>query len=99
MQDVYSVLNSLYCIETNINHICHFDSELHKVKFGEKSLITHISEAIDHSNIGLTYKQVVNLKDNNVFGYMLDNFLSTPVKTNNNFGARPVITIPKSKIK
>lgn len=74
----YDALDDAKGIETNINHICHFDSELHKVKFREKSLITHISEAIDHSNIGLTYKQVVNLKDNNVFGYMiipnLDNY-------------------------
>ena len=74
----YDALDDAKEIKTNINHICHFDSELHKQKFKEKSLITHISEAIDHNNIGLTYKQIVNLKNNNVFGYMiipnLDNY-------------------------
>lgn len=74
----YDALDDAKEIKTSINHICHFDSELHKAKFREKSLITHISEAIDHNKIGLTYKQIVNLENNNVFGYMiipnLDNY-------------------------
>ena len=68
----YDALDDAKELKTLINHICHFDSELHKAKFKDKSLITHISEAIDHSKLGLTYKQVVNLKENNVFGYMIN---------------------------
>lgn len=74
----YDALDDSKELNTLTNHICHFDSELHKNKFKEKSLVTHISEAIDHSKIGISYKQVVNLKENNVFGYMaypsLDNY-------------------------
>lgn len=60
------------------NHIAHFDSDLHKKKFNENHLITHISESIDHGKIGLTYKQIINLEKNEVYGYHivlnLDNY-------------------------
>ena len=58
--------------------IAHFDSDLHKKKFNENHLITHISESIDHGKLGLTYRQIINLFDNTVFAYNLvlnlDNF-------------------------
>ncbi len=60
------------------HHIAHFDGELHKAKFKEKHLITHISESIDHAKLGLMYKQIVRLDKNEVFGYYillnLDNY-------------------------
>jgi len=60
------------------NHIAHFDSDLHKQKFNENHLITHISESIDHAKLGLTYKQIVNISKNEVYGYNivlnLDNY-------------------------
>lgn len=60
------------------NRIAHFDSDLHKKKFNENHLITHISESIDHGKLGLTYRQIINLNDNTVFAYNivlnLDNF-------------------------
>lgn len=60
------------------HHIAHFDSDLHKKRFNESSLITHISESIDHAKLGLTYKQMVNLAKNEVYGYYvmlnLDNY-------------------------
>ena len=58
-------------LKTLDNHICHFDSDLHKKRFNENSLITHISESIDYGKLGLTYKQIVNIKDNEVFAYYL----------------------------
>lgn len=60
------------------NHIAHFDSDLHKQKFNENHLITHISESIDHAKLGLTYKQIVNINNNEVHAYNivlnLDNY-------------------------
>jgi len=60
------------------NHIAHFDSDLHKQKFNQNHLITHISESIDHAKLGLTYKQIVNISKNEVYGYNivlnLDNY-------------------------
>ena len=59
-------------------HIAHFDSEAHKVRFNHNQLITHISEAIDHGRMSVTYQQIVNLGSNEVVGYYsrlnLDNF-------------------------
>ncbi len=60
------------------NHIAHFDSDLHKKKFNENHLITHISESIDHGKLGLTYKQIIHLTDQTVYAYRimlnLDNY-------------------------
>ncbi len=65
-------------LDTISNHIAHFDSDLHKKKFNENHLITHISESIDHAKLGLTYKQIVDLENNEVYAYNimlnLDNF-------------------------
>lgn len=65
-------------MEAPEHHIAHFDSDLHKKRFNESSLITHISESIDHAKLGLTYKQVVNISKNEVYGYYimlnLDNY-------------------------
>lgn len=60
------------------NHIAHFDSDLHKQRFNENHLITHISESIDHAKLGLNYKQIVNINKNEVYAYNivlnLDNY-------------------------
>lgn len=60
------------------NNISHYDSERAKLRFNENQLITHISEAIDHGRIGISYKQVVDVKNNEIFAYYanlsLDNY-------------------------
>ena len=71
-------LGDAKALDTSSNHIAHFDSDLHKKKFNENHLITHISESIDHGKLGLTYKQIVDLEKNEVYAYSivlnLDNF-------------------------
>lgn len=60
------------------NQIKHYDSEEAKLKFNENSLITHISEAIDHNRIGVCYKQIVDITEGEVFAFdaylSLDNY-------------------------
>ncbi|MBQ9124356.1 MAG: EAL domain-containing protein [Acholeplasmatales bacterium] len=60
------------------HHIAHFDGEAQKKRFAQNSLITHISESIDHGKLGLTYHQIVDLVNTQVYGYHimlnLDNF-------------------------
>lgn len=74
----YEALNEAKKIKTLENHLLHYDSESTKLRFNENQLITHISEAIDHGKLGLSYKQVVNLKSKDIFAYYanisLDNF-------------------------
>lgn len=62
-----------------LNHnISHYDSQRAKLRFNENQLITHISESIDHGKIGLSYKQVADIKNNEIFAYYanisLDNY-------------------------
>ena len=65
-------------INGKANHICHFDGVLHKKKFNENALVTHVSEAIDHGMLSITYKQIVDLDNNKLFAYTiglnLDNY-------------------------
>lgn len=60
------------------NHIVHYDLEEMKQHLNENQLVTHISEAIDHGKIGITYKQVVHLATKELFAYYallsLDNY-------------------------
>lgn len=60
------------------NNISHYDSERAKKRFNENQLITHISESIDHGKIGISYKQVADIKNNEIFAYYanisLDNY-------------------------
>lgn len=64
------------------NPIIHFDSENYKERFNQNHLITHISEAIDHGKIGISYQQVVNVKLSEVHSYFarinLDNYDCEP---------------------
>ena len=64
-------LQSAYMMDGNIR-FAHYDSYLAEARFKENSLITHISESIDMNNIGLTYKQIVNIKKKEVLGYKVD---------------------------
>ena len=74
----YNALSDAKSIKNNETNISHYDSNLAKVRFNENQLVTHISEAIDHGKIGITYKQVVDNKNNEVFAYYanisLDNY-------------------------
>lgn len=58
--------------------ISFFNVENYKKRFNENHLVTHISESIDHGNVSLVYKQVINLKESRVLGYYasinLDNY-------------------------
>ena len=71
-------LDALKDLRLAVTSISHYDSEVNKKRFNKNQLITHISESIDHSKLGLTYKQIINLDKNEVFGYMvllnLDNY-------------------------
>ena len=50
-------------------HIAHYNSDISKERLRRNLLVTHISEAIDSNKIGITYQQIVNLKEQAVFGY------------------------------
>ena len=52
--------------------IAFYDSNLSKARFMDNSLITHISESIDMNLLSLTYKQIVNIKDQEVLAYFTD---------------------------
>ncbi|MBQ9449290.1 MAG: diguanylate cyclase [Acholeplasmatales bacterium] len=64
-------LQSAYSLDGSIR-FAHYDSLESEARFKENSLITHISESIDMNNIGLTYKQIVNIKKKEVLGYKVD---------------------------
>lgn len=76
--NAFDALDDAKDIKTLDDHICHFDGLNHKNRFKENSLVTHISESLDHGNMSICYQQVVNLSDNSVFGYFakanLDNY-------------------------
>ena len=59
-------------------HIAHYNSDITKERLKRNLLVTHISEAIDSNKLSLTYQQVVDLKNQSVYGYNaiinLDNF-------------------------
>lgn len=64
------------------HHIHHYDGEAAKRRFNENQLVTHISEAIDHGRLGISYKQVVDITKGEIFAYYatlsLDNFEVDP---------------------
>lgn len=74
----YDALADAKAIHTLEHHISHYDSEAAKLRFNENQLVTHISEAIDHNHLGMLYKQLVNIKDKEVYAYVakvsLDNY-------------------------
>lgn len=74
----FDALNDAKSLNSLENHICHYDSELAKMRFNTNQLVTHISESIDHGRLGISYKQVVNIKSNEIYAYYanisLDNF-------------------------
>ena len=78
ISNAYDALYDALRMEGSYPHIAHYDSEASKERLKEGSLITHISEAIDANLIGLTYKQIISLKDKCVYGYNaiinLDNY-------------------------
>ncbi|MDE5714891.1 MAG: diguanylate cyclase, partial [Anaeroplasmataceae bacterium] len=78
IQYAYEALSLAKDMKNQANQIRHYDSEEAKIKFNENSLITHISEAIDHNRIGVCYKQIVDITEGEVFAFdaylSLDNY-------------------------
>ena len=76
--NAYDALSNAKLLTDEGHHIAQYDNDLAKQRFNENQLITHISEAIDHGKIGISYKQVVNIKKGELFAYFanisLDNF-------------------------
>ena len=76
--NAFDALDDAKDIKTLDDHICHFDGQNNKNRFKLNSLITHISESLDHGNMSICYQQIVNLNENSVFGYYakanLDNY-------------------------
>ncbi|MCM1130907.1 MAG: diguanylate cyclase [Roseburia sp.] len=74
----YDALSNTKNLKDLNHHISHYDGELSKIRFTENQLITHISEAIDHGRLGVSYKQLVNLSKKEVYAYIaqisLDSF-------------------------
>ena len=83
LDNAYDALEDAKKMEELGHHISHYDSEASKIRFSENQLITHISEAIDHGKIGITYKQLVSLTDKEVYAYVaqisLDNYNVDPL--------------------
>ncbi len=52
------------------NHVAIFDQNTYKKRYFESQLITHISECIDHNKMIITYRQLVNFAENNVYAYV-----------------------------
>ena len=71
-------LNDAVLLDTDCNHICHYNSQLSKVRFYNNNLVTTISEAIDKNKLGINYQQIVNLENLSVYAYFikmtLDNY-------------------------
>ena len=71
-------LNDAVMLDTDINHICHYNSQLSKIRFYNNNLVTTISEAIDKNKLGINYQQVVNIDNLSVYAYFikltLDNY-------------------------
>lgn len=74
----YEALSDAKHYHNNETYISHYDSNIAKMRFNENQLVTHISESIDHGKIGIAYKQVVDIKNSEVFAYYanisLDNY-------------------------
>ena len=47
----------------SVNSFAYFDSEAYKEAFNDTSLIANINEAIDNNKIGVSYNQVIDLKN------------------------------------
>lgn len=47
----------------SVNSFSYFDSEAYKEAFNDTSLIANINEAIDNNKIGVSYNQVIDLKN------------------------------------
>ena len=80
--NAYEALSDAKRLKDINHHINHYDSELAKIRFNENQLVTHISEAIDHGRLGLSYRQVVDVSSKEIFAYYanvtLDNFEVAP---------------------
>lgn len=78
MDYAYDALEDSKRLTDLAHHINHYDSENSKIRFNENQLITHISESIDYGKIGITYKQLISLKEKEVYAYVaqisLDNY-------------------------
>ena len=64
-------LTSASLMKGDIN-FAYYDNIIAERRFKENSLVTHVSEAIDSNRLGLTYKQIVNIKKREVLGYYVD---------------------------
>ncbi len=78
LNNAYDALYDSVDMKSHENHINHYANEAQKERIKMNSIVTHISEAIDSNNIGLTYQQIVDLSETSVYGYYininLDNF-------------------------
>lgn len=66
----YDALSDAKNLKDLNHHISHYDGELSKIRFTENQLVTHISEAIDHGRLGISYKQLVDLNKKEVYAYV-----------------------------
>lgn len=57
-------------IKDGKNHVCLFDQRTYQKRFAESQLITHISECIDHNKMSITYQQIIDLSEMNVYAYI-----------------------------
>lgn len=51
------------------NHVALFDQRNYQKRYFDFQLITHISECIDHNKMKITYKQIIDLNEKNVYAY------------------------------
>ena len=60
------------CKNIGLSHtIVHYDGEEARRNFNKKNLVTHISECIDHGSLILNYQQIVDIKNVEVYGYII----------------------------
>ncbi len=60
------------CKNIGLSHIIvHYDGEEARRNFNKKNLVTHISECIDHGSLILNYQQIVDIKNVEVYGYII----------------------------
>ncbi len=71
-------LNDAIISDLDYTRICHYNSNLSKLRFYENNLVTTISEALDKNRLSINYQQIVMLKTRRVMSYYikltLDNY-------------------------
>lgn len=56
-------------VKDGLNHVVLFDQRSYQKRYFDFQLITHISECIDHNKMKITYKQIIDLNEKNVYAY------------------------------